>query len=71
MKQWRGSFIINSFGKNHGASYVLKTLDGNSATNTPHGNHLRIFYPRKRYLRPADKESLVVMRNLRFRRKKY
>lgn len=66
----RGPFIIDDFGGNLGASYVLKTLDGKPAPNTHHGDHLRIFHPRKGYLRPADEEPLEVTRNLRFRRNK-
>ena len=42
-KRWRRSFIINNFGGDYGASYVLKTLDGEPAPNTHHGDHLRIF----------------------------
>ena len=44
-EQWRGPIIINGFGGDHGASYVLKTLDGEPASNTHHGDHLRIFGP--------------------------
>lgn len=68
--KWRGPFIIDDIGGDHGASYVLKTLDGKTAPNTHHGDHQRIFHPRKGYLRPADEEPLEVTRNLRFRRKK-
>lgn len=63
-------FIIDSFGGDHGASYVFKTLDGKPAPNTHHGDHLRIFRSRERYLRPADEEPLGVTRNLSFKRKK-
>ncbi len=70
IEQWCGPFIIDSFGGDHGASYVLKTLDGEPAPNMHHGYHLRIFRPREGYLRPADEEPLQVTRNLRFRRKK-
>ena len=69
-EQWYGPFIINNFGRNHGALYVLKTLDGKPAPNMYHGDHLRIFYLQEGYLCPADEEPLVVIRNLRFRRKK-
>lgn len=64
---WRGPFVIDSFGENHGALYVLKTLDIKPAPNTHHGDHLRIFSPRERYLHPADEEPLEVTRNARFR----
>ena len=70
VERWRGPFIIDGFGGDHGASYTLKTLDGKSAPNTHHGDHLRIFRPREGYLRPADEEPLKVTRNLRFRRGK-
>ena len=70
VERWRGPFIIDGFGGDHGASYTLKTLDGKSAPNTHHGDHLRIFRPREGYLRPTDKEPLKVTRNLRFRRGK-
>lgn len=69
-KRWRGPFIINNFGGDHNASYILKTLNREPAHNTYHNNHLHIFCPREGYLRPADEEPLVVTRNLRFRRKK-
>ena len=45
-EQWRGPFIIDSFGGDHSASYVQKTLNEEPAPNTHHGNHLRIFRPR-------------------------
>ena len=60
--------MINSFGGDHGALYTLKTLDGKSAPNTNHGDHLRIFRPREGYLRRTNKEPLKVTQNLRFRR---
>ena len=44
-EQWCGPFIIDSFGGDHGTSYVLKTLGGELAPNMHHGDHLRIFYP--------------------------
>ena len=69
-ERWRGPFLIDSFGGDHRASHTLKTLDGKSAPNTHHGDHLRIFRPREGYLRPADEEPLKVTRNLRFRRGK-
>ena len=69
-ERWQGPFLINSFGGDHGASYTLKTLDGKSAPNTHHGDHLRIFCPREGYLRPTDEEPLKLTRNLRFRRRK-
>lgn len=70
-EQWRGPFIIDSFGGDHGAFYVLKTFHGEPASNTHHGDHLRIFCPRKRYLRSPDEEPLQVTHNLRFKRKKH
>ena len=69
-ERWRGPFIIDSFGGDHGASYILKTLEGEPAPNTHHGDHLRIFRPREGYLRPTDEEPLQVTRNLRYRRKR-
>ena len=69
-EQWRGPFIIDSFGGDHGASYVLKILGGEPAPITHHGDHLRVFRPREEYLRLADGEPLQVTRNLRFRKKK-
>lgn len=69
-ERWRGPFIIDSFGGDHGATYVFKTLDGKPAPNTHHGDHLRIFRSREGYLRPADEEPLGVTRNLRFEGKK-
>ena len=69
-ERWRGPFLINSFGGDHGTSYTLKTLDGKSAPNIHHDDHLRIFCLREGYLRPTDKERLKVTRNLRFRREK-
>lgn len=68
-ESWRGPFIIDTFGGDHGDSYVLKTLDGEPAPNTHHGDHLRIFRPQEGYLRPADEVPLQVTRNLRYRRK--
>lgn len=67
-KQWRGSFIIDRSGGDHGVLYVLKTLDKDPAPNTYHGDHLRIFRPREGFLRP--KALLAVTRILRFRRRK-
>ena len=69
-KRWHRPFIINKFGRDHGVSNTLKILDGKSALNTYHDNHLRIFCPRKVYLRLADEEPLKVMQNLRFKRRK-
>ena len=69
-EEWCGPFIISSFGGDHSASYVLKTLDGEPASNMHYDDHLCIFHPRKRYLRPADEELLKILCNLRFRRKK-
>ena len=69
-ERWRGHFLIDSFGRDHGASYTLKTLDGKSAPNTHHGDHLRIFRPREGYLRPANEEPLEITRDLPFRKKK-
>ena len=70
IEQWCRLFIIDSFGGNHGVSYVLKTLDGELAPNMHYDNYLRIFYPQKGYLRPADEKPFQVTRNLHFRRKK-
>ena len=69
-ERWRGPFIIDGFGGDHGASYTLKTLDRKSAPNTHHGDHLRILRPQERYLRQTDEEPLKVTQNLRFRRRK-
>ena len=69
-EQWRGPFIIDSFGEDHGASYILKILEGEPALNTHHSDYLHIFRPREGYLRPTDKEPLQVTRNLRYRRKR-
>ena len=67
---WRRPFIIDSFDGNHGALYVLKTLDGEPAPNTHHGDHLRIFRLQEGYLQPTDEEPLQITYNLRFRKKK-
>ena len=69
-KQWREPFIIDSFGRNHGVLYILKTLDRERAPNTYYDDYLRIFRLQKGYLRPTDKEPLQVIHNLRFKRKK-
>ena len=69
-ERWRGPFIIDRFGGDHGASYTFKTWDGKSAPNTHHGDHLWIFHTRERYLRSTNKEPLNVTQNLRFRRGK-
>ena len=42
-EQWRRPFIVDSFGRDHGVSYVLRTLNGEPAPNTHHGNHLHLF----------------------------
>ena len=42
-ERWRGPFLIDSFGGDHGVLYTLKPFDGKSAPNTHHGNYLRIF----------------------------
>ena len=39
-ERWRGPFLIDNFGKDHGASYTLKTLNEKLAPNTHHGDHL-------------------------------
>ncbi len=57
-ERWCESFIIDSFGKDHGASYVLKTLDGEPAPNMHHGDHLRIFRLREEYLRRLMRNRL-------------
>lgn len=43
MEQWRKSFIIDNFGRNYGALYVLKILNRKPAPNTYHNDHLGIF----------------------------
>ena len=70
IEQWWGPFIINNFDGDHGASYVLKTLDGEPVPNTHQGNRLRIFRLQEGYLQPADEEPLPITRNLCFKRKK-
>lgn len=70
IEQWHSPFVIDSFGGDHNASYVLKTLDGDSVPNTYYDDHLYIFCPRERYLLPAKEEPLQVTRNLHFRKKK-
>ena len=69
-ERWRGLFLNDSFGGNHGALYILKILDRKSALNTHHNDHRKIFRPQERYLRPADKKPLKITQNLRFRRGK-
>ena len=69
-ERWGELFIIDNFGGDHGASYVPKTLNKKQALNINHGDHLYIFYPQEKYLRPADEKPLVVTHNLCFRKKK-
>ena len=57
-EQWRGLFIIDSFGQDHNTSYVLKALDRKSGSNTHHGDYLCIFCPQEGYLRPTNKKLL-------------
>lgn len=40
-EKWRGLFLIDSFGGDHGASYTLKTTDGKLALDTHRDDHLR------------------------------
>lgn len=44
IEQWCKPFIINNFDRNHGASYILKILSRQPASNTHHDEHLRIFF---------------------------
>lgn len=67
---WCRPFIINNFDENYSASNVLKTLDRKPVFNTHYGDHLRIFYTQEKFLCLANEEPLVVIYNLRFRKKK-
>lgn len=69
IEQWHGPFIIDNFDGDHGASYILKILDGKPVPNTYYSDHLRIFCPRERYLQPANEKSLQVICKLPFRKK--
>lgn len=64
------TFIIDSFVKDYGASYVLKILDKEPTLNPHHNDHLCIFFLCKKYLQRADKELLAITHNLRFQKKK-
>lgn len=66
MKQWHRPFIINSFGRNNSALYLLKIFDRDSIPNMHYGNQLRIFYPQERYLCAVNEKPLVVIHNLHF-----
>lgn len=69
-ERWQKLFLINSFGGDHGTSYILKTLDEKLASNIYYGDQLQIFYLQEEYLCPANEKLLKVMQNLYFRRKK-
>lgn len=69
-ERWYENFIINNFSRNHGTLHILKILDREPAPNTHYDNYLRIFCLQEKYLQPTDEKALVVLRNLRFRRRK-
>lgn len=70
IKKLQGPCLIGGFDGNYGASYILKTVDGNLALNTHYSNYLRIFRLQQRYLRPVNEKLLKVIHNFRFRKKK-
>lgn len=48
--RWRGPFMIRGYGGTHGKSYTLKQFNGRNIRDLFHGNHLKLFVPRKGYL---------------------
>lgn len=60
----------NNFGRDYGVLYELKRLNKKPAFNIYYNNHLHIFCPWKEYLYIVDKELLMVIYYLYFRKKR-
>lgn len=53
-ERWGGLSIIDSFGRDYGTLYLLKTLNGKPIPNMHHSDYLYIFRAWEKYLRLVD-----------------
>ncbi len=70
--RWRGPFRIYGFGESHGVSYKPRQFNGRKIKGIFHGNHLKLFTPRRGFLADTDSAfpSEQTIRAPRPRRKK-
>ena len=50
--RWRGPFLIEAFGGDHGVSYTIRQIGGRRIKGAFHSDHLRKFTPRTGHLIP-------------------